>query len=257
MTASTVHRSRLSVRPPPFASEAEMTTVAAAAWRRWWLGERKPDFIAAEVVAPGAIADLVAGSFDYEAVAARHAADVWPLTDWSSLLCALACRRPSTANEVALAVGLSSSGARRSLKTATAHGALLRDGRHVILNDHWRPAVTRLVALELKLRDWQKGLVQAARYRTWADASWLILGATALTHASRATREAGVGLARLSPSGAWANAHGAMRRRPGFALERRWAEEQVLAQALRAGWRPEQVREPAATYPGELAVAVG
>lgn len=233
-----------------------MTAVAAANWRRWWPGESSPDFIAAEVVAPGAIADLVAAAFDYDALATRRAADIAPLTDWSGLLCALACRRPLTANEVAVAVGLSSSGARRSLTTATASGALLRDGRHFALNDDWRPATTRLVALELKLRDWQKGLLQATRYRRWADASWLILGALALGQAEPDSRQAGVGLARLGRDGGWMRAAPAKRARPTYGIERRWAEEQVLAQALAYGWRLE-LTAPQATFAGVPAAATG
>jgi len=245
MTASTVRRPRLSRRPLlPFPCEADMTAVAATNWSHWWPGERSPDFIAAEVVAPGAIADLVGGAFDYDALAARRAADIAPLTDWSSLLCALACRQPLTAAEVALLVGLSASGARRSLTSATASGALLRDGRHFMLNSDWRPAVTRIVAVELKLRDWQKGLLQAARYRRWADASWLILGATPAGPAEPTSRQAGVGLARLGPDGGWDKAAPAKRARPTFVVEHRWAEEQVLAQALVAGWRLDRVRAP-------------
>lgn len=233
-----------------------MTAVVASNWRRWWPGERPPDFIAAEVVAPGAIADLAAGVFDYDAVAARRAADIAPLTDWSSLVCALACTQPFTANEVALAVGFSSSGARRSLAIATTRGALLRDGRHFVLNKNWRSAMTRLVALELKLRDWQKGLVQAARYRRWADASWLILGATAVGHAEPSSRQAGVGLARLGRDGGWDKAATAKRARPTYGVERRWAEEQVLAQALRDGW-PLDLRAGEATFADVPAVATG
>ncbi len=234
-----------------------MTAVAAAHWRRWWPGERSPDFIAAEVVAPGATADLVAGAFDYEAVAARRAADVAPLTDWTSLLCSLVCREPMSATEIAVTVGLSSSGARRSLSTATASGALLRDGRHFMLNQDWRSTMTRLVAIELKLHDWQKGLVQAARYRRWANASWLILGAAAVEQAEPNVRQAGVGLARLGSDGGWTKAHTARRARPSYGVERRWAEEQVLAQALLAGWRLDEVRAREATFAGVPAVATG
>ncbi len=234
-----------------------MTAVAAANWRRWWPGERTPDFIAAEVVAPGATADLVAGAFDYEMVAARRSAGVVPLTDWTSLLCALACLEPLSTAEIALAVGLSSSGARRSLATATASGALRRDGRYFALNPDWKPAVTRLVAIELKLRDWRKGLVQAARYRRWADASWLILGRTAVEQAEPNARQAGIGLARLGRDGAWTRAQAAKRARPPYGVERRWAEEQVLAQALLAGWQLDLVRAPEATFAGVPAVATG
>lgn len=233
-----------------------MTAAAAANWHRWYPGEPSPDFIAAEVVAPGAIADLVAGAFDFDALAVRRAADIAPLTDWSSLLCALACRRPLTPTEVALSVGLSTAGARRSLTSAAAGGALRRDGRRFVLNDDWRPAMTRLVAAELKLRDWQKGVLQAARYRRWADASWLILGATTVGQAEPNARQAGVGLARLGREGGWQRATAAKRARPTHNVERRWAEEQVLAQALRDGWRPELTAR-GATFAGVPAVVTG
>jgi len=257
MPPSTVQRPRLSRRPfEPFAFEAEMTAVAAAGWRCWWPGQRPPDFVAVEVVAPGATADLVAGAFDYVAVGARRSAGIEPVTDWTGLLCAFTCATARTATEVAGAVGLSTSGARRSLAVAVASGAVLRDGRHFTVNPAWRPALTRLVAVELKLRDWQKGLVQAQRYRRWADASWLILGAASLAPAAAAP-EAGVGLARLGRDGAWAKLRTAKRVRPTYALERRWAEEQVLAQALRAGWRLDRVTAPGATFVGAPAVATG
>lgn len=233
-----------------------MTAAAAASWRRWWGGERAPDFVAAEVVAPGATADLAAGAFDHAAVAARRAGAVEPLTDWTSLLCAFACGTSATATEVANVVGLSTSGARRSLAAATASGAVLRDGRYFAVNPAWRPALTRLVAVELKLRDWQKGLAQASRYRRWADASWLILGAASLAPAV-AAHEPGVGLARLGQDSRWAKARTAKRARPSYALERRWAEEQVLAQALNAGWCLDLVTAPAATPAGAAAVAMG
>jgi hypothetical protein len=241
----------------PFASEAAMTAVACCAWSAWWPLESAPDFVAVEVVAPGATADLAAASLDAQAIAVRHASGITPLTDWTSLACAVRCRRPLTANDVAAEVGLSRSGAHRALALACEAGALIRSERRFALHPQWQPVVRRLVAVELKLRDWQKGLAQAVRYRRWADASWVILGATGVSHASASSRKAGIGLARMSPDGEWMEAHKAKHRRPSIPLERRWAEEQILAQALRADARPHEIRALQATPAGELAVASG
>lgn len=240
----------LSARRPAtsFATEAEMTSVAVdVAADIWWRSGDSLDFVATEIVASGAIADVVGASLDAGAVRRRIDDGITPLTDWTAIVCSSLCADSATVGEVVDYTGLSRSGASRSLSLAADHGALIRDGRHLILNEAWETPVRTVVAAELKLRDWQKGLLQAARYRGWADASWLILGATSSLRAAKAAAPSGVGLLRLTPEGQVQKGRTARWRRPTSSLERIWIGEQILSQALAAGWRP-QVRAPSARF---------
>lgn len=232
-----------------------MTTSAAElANDTWWRSPERLDYIAREVVAPGAIADLVAASFDEAVVRRRLDEGITPLTDWTAIICTSICEDATTVGDVIDYTGLSRSGASRSLSLAVEHGALVRDGRHFQVGDAWESPLRAAVAAELKLRDWQKGLAQAARYRRWADASWLILGATSTLDAVKTALPSGVGLLRLTPEGQVQRGRVARRRRPAAPLERIWIGEQILRQALASGWRPE-LTAPAARRLGAPAFA--
>lgn len=242
-------------QPPSFTAEADMTAAAMElAEQTWWRSTEKLDFFATEVVASGAIADVVAGSFDDAAVRRRMDAQVEPLTDWTAIVCASLCRDRAAIADVVDYVGLSRSGASRALAVAVDHGVIVREGRRFQLTDDWENPVCKLVAAELKLRDWQKGLAQVKRYRRWADASWLILGATSGLEPVKREIPNGVGLLRLTPDGQVQRARVARMGKPTNALERIWAGEQVLKQALAHGWRPE-FTAPAARLSGAPAFA--
>jgi hypothetical protein len=76
-------------------------------------------------------------------------------------------------------------------------------GRWAAVSPYRSPAST-LVTVEAKLRDWRRGLGQAARHAAGADAAWLVLdGARTRPAAGRADwfRAMGVGLAGLDPDG--------------------------------------------------------
>lgn len=214
-----------------------MTDVAIrVAGATWWRSPERLNFVATEVVAAGARADAVGVSFDESAVLRRSKVGVVPLTKWTAIVCASLCGDGATVSEIMERTGLSRSGASRSLGVALAHGALVREGRSFRISESWESPVRLAVAVELKLRDWQKGLYQTLRYREWADASWLILGATDLA-AARSSMPNGVGLLRLTPEGRVQRARVARQQRPRNRLERIWIGEQALKQALAAGWR--------------------
>lgn len=67
-----------------------------------------------------------------------------------------------------------------------------------------RPLVTKIYAIEAKLRDWQRALSQAARYRTFSHQAWVLLDEAsikpALAHIDRFSG-LNVGLASLSTDG--------------------------------------------------------
>ena len=53
-------------------------------------------------------------------------------------------------------------------------GAVLREGKSYRRREGFAPA-GRAYALEAKVSDWRRGLAQALRYSTWADASAVVL----------------------------------------------------------------------------------
>jgi hypothetical protein len=239
-----------------FETEAEMTDVAIRVARdTWWRSPDRLDFVATEVVAGGARADAVGVSFDTKAVRRRISHGIAPLTEWTAIVCTSLCGQGATVSEIMELTGLTRSGAGRSLGVAVDHGAVVRDGRRFSEADAWETPVREAVAVELKLRDWQKGLSQTIRYRQWADASWLILGATASHAAARAAMPNGVGLLRLTPEGRVQRGRVARYQRPRNRLERIWIEEQALKQALAAGWRPD-AREHSSSLEGAPAFAL-
>lgn len=223
-----------------------MTAEAIARTSAFWRGVLPCDFPALEAVGPGAVADVVLVSFDAGALASREASGITPIVDWTTLGCVLACRKAARTNrELAALLAVSDSTARRATALAVAAGALVPDGNAFVTNPEWRPAPRRLVALELKLRDWPHGLAQAVRYRNWADTSWLVLGATDGSNAVDDARAAGVGLARLGADGS-ARVFLKPRRQNGFdGRVRAWIGEQALLQAEAA--TAAAVRAPAAT----------
>lgn len=243
-------------QPASFETEAEMTDVAIrVACDTWWPSSERLDFIATEVVAAGARADAVGVSFDKKAVRRRLDEGIVPLTEWTAIVCTTLCDQGATVTEIVERTGLSRSGASRSLGIAVDHGALIRDGRHFCGTDSWETPVQYVVAVELKLRDWQKGLAQTMRYRQWANSSWLILGATTRLASVRDAMPNGVGLLRLTPEGQVQRGRVARYERPRNLLERIWVEEQTLKQAIASGWRPE-ARERSSKFAGESALAL-
>lgn len=67
-----------------------------------------------------------------------------------------------------------------------------------------RPIVSRIYAIEAKLRNWQHALSQASRYRAFANESWVLLDEASVTPAITSLdrfAEMNVGLASLSTTG--------------------------------------------------------
>ena len=192
---------------PRFAAEADMLGLIAAA--------------APELAGPGAVAvfevqsaagvpDVTAVVFDPGVIAARagtgFVTDAAGLAALLALSDALARRRALDAGQVGAAAGVSASYARsRVLPGLAARGlaVMAAPGRWAAAAPYRSPAVT-LVTVEAKLRDWRRGLGQAARHAAGADAAWLVLdGSFTRLAAGRAEwfRAAGVGMAGLDPDG--------------------------------------------------------
>ena len=156
------------------------------------------------------VPDVVATVFDQDVIAAR--ADTGFVTDPAGLAALLALSdalgrgRALDARQVAAAAGVTASYVRsRVLPGLAARGlaVMTAPGRWTAAGPYRSPAST-LVTIEAKLRDWRRGLGQAARHAAGADAAWLVLdGACTRPATVRADwfRATGVGLAGLGQDG--------------------------------------------------------
>lgn len=190
-----------------FAAEADMLgLIAAAAPSLAGSGA----FAAFEVQAAAGVPDVVAAVLNTTVIANRMQTGF--ITEHASLAALLALSDAlSTSNvldahQVAVAVGVGV----RYASSVVLPGLVARNlarspepGRWIAAGPYESPAV-RVVTVEAKLRDWRRGLGQAARHAAGADAAWLILD-SARTRPAEAYagwfRTAGVGLAALNEDG--------------------------------------------------------
>lgn len=235
---------------PGFRYESEMTHLAAAACARWWPRGLQHDFVASEIVGPDAVADLVGIRFDQRRMAAREAQDIAPVIDALALRAIEVCRqRVLSTNELAAACGVSASGMRRALAIAVEANALVRHGRgRYSCHPAWGPVGARLVAVELKLKNWRAAFQQADAYARWANATWVLLARTPPAEAKFEAAANGLGLAVLGTDG---NIERLVRPRavrwPRTRWAALWASEQILVRAVSAGYRGDASRRPAQT----------
>jgi hypothetical protein len=217
--------------PTSFELEAQMTRPAAQAAKRWW-GRGKLDVVAHEVVAPGAIADIVGCAFDAAKLNRRLDHEYEPILEWAPLACVSACARgAATTSELSSLTGLSVSAVRKATALAVAHGALERNGRVLQRKRQWSSPVRRMVAVELKLSDWRKALYQAMSYSHWADEAWVVMGRSVSADLRDAAVNAGVGVALLDGEAMIVVAKPTRRRHGDFDVSRLLAGEQALAQS--------------------------
>ena len=190
-----------------FAVEADMLGLIAAAVAEF----AGPGAVAVfEVQSAAGVPDVVATVFDQDVITARtgtgFVTDAAGLAALLALSDALGQRRVLDARQVAAAAGVTTPYARsRVLPCLAARGlaVMTAPGRWVAV-DQYRSPVSALVTIEAKLRDWRRGLGQAARHAAGADAAWLVLdGACTRPAVGRADwfRAMGVGLAGLDPDG--------------------------------------------------------
>jgi hypothetical protein len=137
-----------------------------------------------------------------------------------------------TTSEIAAALGLSVSGARKAAAAAVAAGALNRDGLFLYRNGDWCPPSRRLVAIELKLAYWRKALEQAQTYLRWADTTWVVMGRTAPDSLVEAAGAIGVGVALLDDRKLNILAKPERQAHDPFNTARLLAGEQAFAQAI-------------------------
>ena len=148
------------------------------------------------------------------------------------------CDKPLTTAELAAVIEMSISGARKAAALAVAYGALVRDGLVLSRNPDWMPPAKRLVAVELKLDNWQKALRQATTYSSWADQTWVVMARSVSVGLRHGAAEAGVGAALLDGDVLRVVARPTRQRHSRFATARLLAGEQAFAQLLASAPRP-------------------
>lgn len=208
-----------------------MTAPAADGWRAWWGSLNEPDLLVSEIVGPRAIADLVACRLDTPAVQRRSAAGISPITDLTALRVLLATtRRARSLSELSTVLRCSRTSVKRAAGICNEARAAQLDGPLLMPNPQWRPAATKLVAVELKKTAWTRAFQQARAYREWAHCSWVILGDRPVSEARAAAERLGIGLGFLTSDGTVevVRAPSLMRHKRNNTLTV-WAGEQVLA----------------------------
>jgi hypothetical protein len=165
-----------------------------------------------EVQSAAGIPDVVATVLDQDVIKARMDRGDGFITDPASLSAFLSLSDATDkghaldTRQVAMAAGVTVPYARSRVLPGLAERGLVAaspPGRWVATRQYRSP-VSRLVTVEAKLRDWRRGLGQAARHAVGADAAWLVLdGACTRSAVGRADlfRAMGVGLAGLDPDG--------------------------------------------------------
>lgn len=190
-----------------FAAEADMLGMIAAAVPSL----AGPDAVALfEVPSAAGVPDVVAAVFDQRVIGSgmvgTFVTDQVGVAALLALSDALVQGRTLNAYQLATAAGVSAPYIRSRVLPALAeggHALMTAPGRWVAAAEYRSPAF-RLETIEAKLRNWQRGLWQAARHAAGADAAWLVLDAVHARPAEKSTQwfhALGVGLAQLDRDG--------------------------------------------------------
>lgn len=211
----------------PFAAEIEL----APAVRTWLLGLPTTSHVVDEVDAGAGIADLVGAYAPTSSPLSRPAIDNQVTLRLLDLL-----QVPTPESYLRTWAPYGWSGLkRRVLAPGLDQGWLTCEAGDDPIYAATAPVADpfeHLVAVELKLRDWRRGIAQAGRYRLWAEQSYVALPASrlSLTVLNEAERNrVGVLVIHGSPADATVEvASTATTCQPLQPQRRRWAAEQVL-----------------------------
>lgn len=133
--------------------------------------------------------------------------------------------------ELAAFLGTSESAAQRVIAQLLAAGVAMQSRDALTISGVRTPPFERLIAVEAKISDWQRVLVQAYRNLQFADESWVVLdhafAKPAIAQLDR-FRVAGVGLASIERGRGLFIHHSAATQGP-MSLAKRWQSQSVLA----------------------------
>jgi hypothetical protein len=115
------------------------------------------------------------------------------------LLSMLGRMGPLGESEMAYHLGMKLSSVRSQLDGLLSRGLVEEIGGAIAVSGQWSH-LDSVCAIELKLRDWRRGLLQALRYRVFADLVYLFLARIPASLKTQAFSENGIGLLRLGDS---------------------------------------------------------
>ena len=215
------------MRTQGFESEAQLVQAIVACIRR---ARRREYRVELEVDAGVGIADLVLTKR-----APRSTDGLRALGSMSPRLAVLLSRElgASIKNRQTLAasLGTSESAARSVIANLLAVGVATQSRDSLKLTTVKNLPFERLIAVEAKISDWQRVLVQAYRNLQFADESWVVLDHAyirpAISQLER-FKVAGVGLVSIDRSQELFIHHGATAQGP-MSLGKRWQAQAVLA----------------------------
>ena len=202
---------RIGLDPDPVASrfraEAELLPYA-----RDWLLEKVSAgtshwLLIDEHLVGTRIPDLIAARVDLRAMRTRIRSERWASLNLGELsaLNVLRPDRPTSVEGVAFAIGYTYDPCRRILRKLEDHGYVRQRGANGFVRVRTRDKLfTRFVALEAKLRDWRRSVVQARAHLAFAQETYVAFDAA---YAGRFTammshfQGLGTGLIAISTSG--------------------------------------------------------
>jgi hypothetical protein len=188
-----------------FRSEADIIPYA----REWLLdalsGSREHWLVVDEHLVGTRIPDLLAARVDLRALRSRIRATQWEPLNESELVALANLRRdrPTSVRAVAQAIGYTPDATRRLLRRLENLGYASEDRAGSFRKIRGRYKVfSRFVAVEAKVRDWRRALVQARAHRSFAQECYVAFDASyserfALGHAY--FEASGTGLLAVSP----------------------------------------------------------
>ncbi len=220
-----------------FAREHELVAHLAGQHRRLWPSGTAYRLVKAERGYGSGVADLVLLDFDARGQSTRERGGLPPVSSAGHAYIVGALRHLgplplSSCGRLDPNVGEREN--LRVLRQLIDSGYVVRSGATVALPTEMASPIRRIVAIEAKLKDWRGGLLQARRYRSYADLTYL---AMPMAEAQRAAaRHADVALALgIGIIGVDETARillRAGRGRPTESGVRAWAEESEFAEAL-------------------------
>jgi hypothetical protein len=213
-------------RPAGFETERDLVTAIAECVNR----SRGSYRMELELDAGVGIADLVLANREPRSTrAVRLLACVPPRL--SALLDPEVAREIRSRSALAARLGLTEQAATRVLRHLRDAGLVKVTASEVVLSSIRKAPFAQIIAVEAKLSDWPRALVQAYRNRQFADESWVVLDhrfhQSAIAQIGRFQRS-GVGLASVAKAGGL-YIHCAALSAPAGSASKRWHAQAALA----------------------------
>lgn len=181
-----------------------------------------------ELSGPIGIPDLTALVGDTDFLEQRLALDVPPLTNQidAAISAVLYAHASSSIETIAKRLAWPTETIERRLPRLLTVGAVIRAGRTGYLRPEALQPAGRIIAMEAKVRDWRRALIQARSYSVWADNYVLIMGPLSAISMSRLTEEVATDGGGLVVDGQWIVRPKARHLRT---TQKMWASEHLVA----------------------------